>query len=59
MDPNETLRRMRELAAEIPKLDMESLADHWKATELAELVEALDNWITKGGFLPAAWNRNT
>lgn len=24
---------------------------------LAELVKALDEWITKGGFLPQAWSR--
>lgn len=27
------------------------------AMELAEHVEALNEWITRGGYLPAAWNR--
>lgn len=28
-----------------------------QAGRLAELVEALNNWIKGGGFLPATWNR--
>jgi len=27
------------------------------AARMGELVEALDGWISKGGFLPAAWVR--
>lgn len=27
------------------------------AARLADLVEALDGWITGGGFLPARWER--
>lgn len=44
MDPNETLRLMR-LAV---KDDLDQLAD---------LFEALDGWLSKGGFLPAAWRQ--
>ena len=29
--------------------------DQDDANRLAELVEALNNWILKGGFLPKAW----
>jgi hypothetical protein len=27
------------------------------AVELAELTHALDEWLTKGGFLPTEWHR--
>jgi hypothetical protein len=29
-----------------------------EAYRLAELVEALDGWIRKGGFLPEGWSRS-
>jgi hypothetical protein len=29
--------------------------DDGDATSLAELFQALDQWITRGGFLPASW----
>lgn len=47
MDPNATLRRLRELCA----LDN----CHLFAVEIADLFEALDEWISKGGFLPEDW----
>lgn len=28
-----------------------------EAVRMAELVRALDEWLSKGGFLPAAWAR--
>jgi hypothetical protein len=43
MDPNETLRLMRLALAEG---DLETAA---------ELADALDGWISTGGFLPDAW----
>jgi hypothetical protein len=43
MDPNETLRLMRDALAEG---DLETVA---------EMAEALDGWISTGGFLPDAW----
>ncbi len=51
MDPNANLAEQRRIVAQI--LDGDSSAD-W--SRLAELVEALDQWIAGGGFLPAAWN---
>lgn len=49
MDPNETLARIRVLCtADGAWLDPE-------ASELSELVEVLDEWLTRGGFLPSAW----
>lgn len=52
MDPNATYRLMMELADSIA----DGRADDSAATELAELVIALDEWIAvKRGFLPNAW----
>lgn len=53
MDPNETLRRARNIAARA--------FDGGASFELAELAEAfqdLDEWIMKGGFLPSQWEAN-
>lgn len=49
MDPNETLAEMRRLAASADPDDMD---------RLSQLVEALDDWLRKGGFLPRAWERD-
>jgi hypothetical protein len=66
MDPNANLREQRELAKEILHIQdncsafgeftynqEQDLIQH--AQRLAELVEALDGWIKKGGFLPDNW----
>lgn len=62
MDPNENLKRQRELAAEIIKLyEIETSLNDYKlvplGNELAEHVQALDEWLAKGGFLPEGWSR--
>ena len=49
MDPNETLRRLRELA------ERELNAPDPDHADWAEWFQALDQWITSGGFLPYAW----
>lgn len=54
MDPNETLRLLRETATLVLT---DSGKDRADSVRLAELAEALDGWISKGGFLPAAWAR--
>lgn len=43
MDPNETLRLLRE-----------ALLDE-DAEMTAECAQTLDEWLSKGGFLPDAW----
>lgn len=52
MDPNETLRAIRDLARLILESDQDQ--SH-RAEELAEAVDALDTWLGRGGFLPDAW----
>ena len=53
MDPNATLAELR-LAATgywtVPPDDVEAAALH-----VVELFEALDEWLSKGGFLPTVW----
>lgn len=46
MDPNEALETIRSLYRDHGP-------DEWG--QLADAVEALDDWLSKGGFLPAEW----
>jgi hypothetical protein len=64
MDPNANLREQLELAradwgvSEFDKLEPFNVDRlHTEHLRLQELVLALDEWIRKGGFLPAAWQR--
>ena len=47
MDPNETLALIRELCEKPVGLDT--------CEELQPLVTALDEWMSRGGFLPDDW----
>lgn len=51
MDPNAALAELRALVADGHETDSD---DH---DRIAELVRALDTWISRGGFLPAAWQQ--
>lgn len=68
MDPNANLQEQLELVAKvfaaIPEgqanagLPQMSVGDMTATAErLAELIEALDGWLSKGGFLPRRWSR--
>jgi len=71
MDPNANLARQRTILAELRDMDarIERAEARGEGTdmleeeqlsllsELADLAEALDGWLSKGGFLPAAWER--
>jgi hypothetical protein len=58
MDPNATLAAIRELVKQIDNTDRGSanidLVD--LALDLIELIDGLDQWLSKGGFLPSAWH---
>jgi hypothetical protein len=47
MDPNATLERMRSIADNSRGHDLD---------EMIELFQALDDWLSRGGFLPREWN---
>ena len=51
MDPNENLKEQLALATSIVNEE----CDETEAPRLAELVLAMHEWITRGGFIPAAW----
>lgn len=50
MDPNKTLKNCR-----IAAMNLLTANNNATAVELAETFEALDQWLSKGGFPPAAW----
>jgi hypothetical protein len=54
MDPNEALRRIRAAIADLQSAESSS-AVSVAADELAEHTQALDEWMSRGGFLPTAW----
>ena len=56
MDPNANLEEQLELAHKLLLCDYGERP--FDAERLAELVVALDEWIRKGGFLPARWRKN-
>ncbi len=56
MDPDVALAEIREALERIAE---NSTSPYWRSyayLRVAERVAALDEWISKGGFLPAAWN---
>jgi hypothetical protein len=62
MDPQANLAEQRSIAARIiERLDNPGRVQPYRlehdAERLAELVQALDEWLTRGGFLPARWER--
>jgi hypothetical protein len=44
MDPEQTLK------------DARALAEAGEVDDALELYRALDEWVTRGGFLPAEWS---
>jgi hypothetical protein len=62
MDPNEALKNARSALASARTLDATivepgaSYAARDDLWELADAFEALDGWLSEGGFPPDAWN---
>jgi hypothetical protein len=53
MDPNEALDGMRMLVNQFRDEPIEDIAAHAEA--MADTFTALDEWLSRQGFLPAAW----
>lgn len=53
MDPSETLRLLRKAV-----MNEDAAGDGSYAAEIVEHFQALDAWLTKGGFLPGQWTAN-
>ena len=58
MDPNETLRLLRLTLTQM-RVDEDPAIRKAHADEAAEYFAALDEWLSKGGASPAAWNLHT
>jgi len=55
MDPDEALKQLRILAAAVQIAKDNNTLEAEDAGLMADLFEGLDGWISRGGFLPAAW----
>lgn len=53
MDPNAALAALREQAAALTADG--DYADAQDVEAFVEQFQALDEWLSKGGFLPSAW----
>ena len=57
MDPNEALRQIREAIRDLDEASRGHGDLLESAMRVADLVSGLDHWLSKGGFLPEAWQR--
>jgi hypothetical protein len=57
MDPTQCLKNIRKLLKELSDADAREDLELASSLglDLAEHVEALDEWMMKGGFLPQQW----
>lgn len=58
MDPNETLAELRAVIDEVRNAHLfpaKNLDD--QMDRMVELCRALDTWLSRGGFLPIAWQK--
>lgn len=58
MDPNANLAEQLRLAAQIIEADTDDRLRAELADRLAELVQALNEWISRRGALPDAWRHS-
>lgn len=58
MDPNAALAKAREALVRFEEAYREQTTEEIIAAEdLADAFEALDGWLSRGGFLPEGWAR--
>lgn len=61
MDPNAALARLRDAMNDLSGRVHPSIIDPFGSLDdirdALEAFEALDEWLTNGGFLPAAWSK--
>lgn len=55
MDPNAALQLFRDSVRMAEEADTEHAKTGY-LIDAARAMEGLDEWLSKGGFLPAAWN---
>lgn len=56
VDPNEALKNAREAIHQFNNCNEHVLTRAREAEKLVDAFEALDGWLSKGGFLPKAWD---
>ncbi len=56
MDPNEALAEIRRISARM-RVAQHEYESAGLGEDLRLKVEELDEWLSKGGFLPVAWER--
>lgn len=56
MDPNETLAEIRRLGTRLIEEPSDNATFGLLAGALVAHIEALDGWLSKGGFLPTSWD---
>lgn len=59
MDPDEALAQLRALCAEYNQAVESDGTRPTLALGIVDEFQALDDWLTNGGFLPADWTPNT
>lgn len=57
MDPNKTLEQMRADMVSLGTLQDDSSELLDRLLDIAEAAQALDEWLTHGGFLPTEWQK--
>lgn len=55
MDPNACLKELRELIEYFHNNDADSY-DYDDVHELVDKIDALDEWLSTGGFKPSDWS---
>jgi hypothetical protein len=56
MDPNEALRQLR-TAITTYRVALDPATARDAADRMADHADALDQWLTQGGFPPTAWRQ--
>lgn len=58
MDPDENLARQHQIANDVIRGTIRSSGEmRGLCEELCDLIEALDDWLRKGGALPERWRK--
>lgn len=58
MDPNEALAMLRAAIRQSHQSNADRMVTEIEALEsVREYAVALDSWLSRGGFLPSAWER--
>jgi len=55
MDPNKALKNLREAEKQYRAAPAGSMAERVAASNMADAFEALDEWLSRGGFMPVDW----